>query len=107
MKVLKGIGKFFSFIGVFLLVLIISIYCIGLIFCYGPSVHARNLFVTTLLETGQMKFAVKLFMSDAKVKEIVDSNKMEVFDEEIDNTLINTESEIDNGFNLYGQNDYC
>ncbi len=95
MKVLKGIGKFFSFIGIFLLVLVISIYCIGLIFCYGPSVHARNLFVTTLLETGQMKFAVKLFMSDDKVKEIVDSNKMEVFDEEVDNTLINTESEID------------
>ena len=101
MKVLKGIGKFLSFIGIFLLVLVISIYCIGLIFCYGPSVHARNLFVTTLLETGQMKFAVKLFMSDAKVKEIVDSNKMEVFDEEVDNTLINTESEIDkNGIEL-------
>ena len=56
MKVLKFIGKFFSFIGVFLLVLLVVIYAAGLIFCYGPSVHARNLFVTTMLETGQMKF---------------------------------------------------
>ncbi len=101
MKVLKGIGKGFSFIGVLLLFLIVAIYCIGLIFCYGPSEHARNLFVTTLLETGQMKFAVKLFMSNDKVQEIVDSNSMETFDEEIDNSLINTDSEIDkNGIEI-------
>ena len=88
MKVLKYIGKFFSFVGIFLLVLLVTIYSAGLIFCYGPSEHARNLFVTTLLETGQMKFVVKLFMSDKKVQAIVDSNSMASFDEEMDSSLI-------------------
>lgn len=101
MKILKFIGKTFSFIGVFLGVLLVTIYGMGLIFCYGPSSHARNLFVTTLLETGQMKFVVGLFMSDEKVQEIVDSNSMAVFDEEVDNTLINLDSELDkNGIEL-------
>ena len=90
MKLLKLIGKTFSFIGVFCLILVVVVYSMGLIFCYGPSEHARNLFVTTLLETGQMKFVVKLFMSDEKVQEIVNSNSMVAFDEEIDNSLINT-----------------
>lgn len=95
MKVLKLFGKIFSFVGVFLLVLLVTVYGMGLIFCYGPSTHARNLFVTTMLETGQMKFVVGLFMSDEKVQEIVDSNSMAEFNEEIDNSLINTDSNID------------
>lgn len=95
MKILKLIGKIFSFVGVFLLVLLVTVYGMGLIFCYGPSEHARNLFVTTMLETGQMKFVVNLFMSGDKIQEIVDSNSMTTFNEEMDNSLINTESEID------------
>ena len=84
MKILKVIGKFFSFVLVFIVLLVAIVYSMGLIFCYGPSTHARNLFVTTLLETGQMKFVVKLFMSDENVQKIVDSNSMSSFDEEID-----------------------
>lgn len=101
MKFLKFIGKFFGFVGIFLLTVLITVYSVGLIFCYGPSVHARNLFITTLLETGQMKFAVNLFMSKDKVQDIVDSNSMTTFDEEIDNSLINTNTNIDkNGIEL-------
>ena len=95
MKFIKGLGKFFSFIGIFLVFLLVTIYSIGLIFCYGPSVHARNLFVTTLLETGQMKFMVKLFASNKLVQEIVNDNSMAAFTEEVDEDLINMESELD------------
>ncbi len=95
MKFIKGLGKFFSFIGVFLVFLLVTIYSIGLIFCYGPSVHARNLFVTTLLETGQMKFMVKLFASNKLVQKIVNDNSMAAFTEEVDEDLINMESELD------------
>lgn len=91
MKVLKIIGKSFSYIGILLLILLIIIYLMCLIFCYGPSIHARNLFVTTILETGQMKFTVKLFMGNDKIQEIVNENSMSSFDEEIDNSLINTD----------------
>jgi len=101
MKFLKVLGKLFSFIGVFIVLLVAIVYSMGLIFCYGPSEHARNLFVTTLLETGQMKFVVKLFMSDENVQKIVDSNSMASFSEEIDNSLINTEEIEDiNGIEL-------
>lgn len=90
MKLLKIIGQCFSFLGIFLAFLLISAYGMGLIFCYGPSVHARNLFVTTLLETGQVKFVVGLLMNDESVQKIVDANSMATFDEEMNDKLINT-----------------
>ena len=68
MKFLKVIGKFFGFIGVFLAVLLVTLYGTGLIFCYGPSVHARNLFITTILETGQMKFLAGMLCGVLKSK---------------------------------------
>lgn len=101
MKFVKLIGRFFSFIGVFLLISLVVVYSVGLIFCYGPSIHARNLFVTTMLETGQLKFVVGLLMSDEKVQEIVNSNSMAAFGDEVDNSLINTNTSIDkNGIEL-------
>ncbi len=93
MKVLKVIGKGLSFIGVFLLVVIVTLYSSLLLICYGPSTKARNLFVTTFLETGALKFMVKLVMTDAKVQEVVDSNSLKEMDSEVDTDLINVNSE--------------
>ena len=95
MKVLKGTLKFFSFIGVFIIFLLITIYAMGLLFCYGPSTHARNLFITTFLESGQMKFIAKLFMSSEEIQKIVDANSMTTLDIKQDNELINTNSDLD------------
>lgn len=95
MKVLKGIGKIFSFLGVFLLVLVVTVYAMGLIWLYGPSKHARDELVLTLLESGQLKFVVKLFMSDEKVKEISEANKMKTMDVVQDESLIDTNSNLD------------
>lgn len=101
MKIVKIIGKAFSFVGIFLISLVVMVYSMGLIFCYGPSIHARNLFVTTLLETGQMKFIVKLFMGSEKIQEIVDSNSLSSFNESVDNSLIDTSQIHDiNGIEL-------
>lgn len=95
MKFLKFLCKTFSFVGIFLAVLLVTVYGMGLIFCYGPSTHARNLFITTILETGQMKFLAGMFMSSDKIQEIVDSNSMADLDEEMDDSLINTKSDLD------------
>ena len=62
-----------------------------LIFCYGQSKSARDIFVTTMLETGQMKFVVGLVMDQDSVKEIVESNSMKSMKEEVDNDLIKVE----------------
>ena len=93
MKVLKVIGKGLSFVGVFLLIVVITLYSSLLLICYGPSTKARNLFVTTFLETGALKFMVKLVMTDAKVQEVVDSNSLKEMDSEVDTDLINVNSE--------------
>lgn len=87
-KIFKLLGKSLSFIGVLLLFLILNIYLMCLIFCYGPSKSARDLFVTTMLETGQMKFVVSLVMPSDKVQAIVDSNSMSAMEEEVDSNLI-------------------
>ena len=91
-KVMKIILKSLSFIGVFLVILLVTVYSMGLLICYGPSKHAKNLFVTTFLETGQMKFVVSLFMSKDDIQAVVDSNSMTTFDEEMDNSLINIDN---------------
>ena len=95
MKVLKGIGKVFSFIGIFLLVLLITVYAMGLLFCYGPSQHARDLFITTFLESGQMKFVAKLFMGKDSIQKIVDQNSMTTLDTEQDKTQIKVDEKLD------------
>ena len=74
--VLKGVGKFFAWLGVTLIgIVVILVLCINLI-VHGPSTEAKNLFVTTMLETGQMKWVVGLFLSQEEVEEIVNHNAM-------------------------------
>lgn len=91
MKLLKFVGKFLSFVLAFVVFLVLNLYLMCLIFCYGPSKSARDIFVTTMLETGQMKFVVGLVMDQDSVKEIVDSNSMKSMKEEVDNDLIKVE----------------
>lgn len=54
----------------------------------GPSGEARSLFVTTLLETGKMKFVVGMFVPEDEVKRIVERNSMITMEEDTDETLI-------------------
>ena len=91
MKLLKFVGKFLSFVLVLVLFLVLNLYLMCLIFCYGPSKSARDIFVTTMLETGQMKFVAGLVMDQDSVKEIVESNSMKSMKEEVDNDLIKVE----------------
>ena len=90
-KVVKFILKGLSFIGIFILFVIITVYTSLLIICYGPSKKARNVFVTTLLETGALKFVVGLVLPDDKVNEIVNQNSLQEMDTEQDLTLIHVE----------------
>ena len=62
MNVVKLIGKVFSFIAVALGFILITLFLTLFIICHGPSKSARNLFVTTVLETGQLKFLASVFL---------------------------------------------
>lgn len=98
MNVVKSIGKIFSFIGITLGVIIITLFLTIFLICHGPSESARNLFVTTILETGQLKFLASVFLSDSEISEIVSQNSLSTMQEEVDTGLItvdeNTEKEL-------------
>lgn len=87
-KVLIIIGKVFSFIGVTLLALVVAVLLIVFTICHGPSKSARDMFVTTVLESGQLKFAARIFLSKSTIKEIVKNNSLKDMDAEVDTSLI-------------------
>ncbi|MCD8332076.1 MAG: phosphodiester glycosidase family protein [Oscillospiraceae bacterium] len=55
---------------------------------HGPSQTARDLFVTTVLESGQLKFVASLFLSDEEISDIVSRTSIEQMDTKIDSGLI-------------------
>lgn len=59
--------------------------------CGSTSPSAKRTFVTTLLETGQLKFLVSWFVPSDEVQEIVNNNSMEKLDEDVDTALISFE----------------
>lgn len=80
-------------------VLIFSIFMIT----HGPSENAKNIFVTTMLETGQMKWLVGLFMEEDEINRIINSNSMEALEDDTNEELIEVTSEKEdiNEINVY------
>ncbi len=90
-KALSIIGKVFSFLGVTLGMIFIALVLTITLICHGPSESAKELFATTILETGQLKFLANVFLSKNELQEIVDKNSLQDMDDEVDENLINTE----------------
>lgn len=86
--ILKYLGRIllvlFTTIAWVALVLVISINML----VNGPSEEARSLFVTTLLETGKLKFVVGMFVPEDEVQAIVNRNSMVAMEQDTDETLI-------------------
>lgn len=84
---LRGLLILVTFIVILFFVLLISLSMI-----HSESFPtAMKVSVTTFLETGQMKFILHLFLSNDRIKEIVDENSLKKFDEQVDSTLIKVE----------------
>lgn len=94
-KALRYILRGLVMLGMFLIMAVITLYSTLLLICYGPSEKARNLFVTTFLETGALKFVVGLVMPSDKVQAIVDSNSLGAMDTEMDTNLIDVTDKSD------------
>ena len=90
-KALSIIGKVFSFLGITLGMVFIALVLTITLICHGPSESAKELFATTILETGQLKFLANVFLSKDELQEIVDKNSLQEMDVEVDENLINTE----------------
>ncbi len=88
-------GIILRLVGGFLIVLLTAVVILAAtllismkMICSDANPAAQSMFVTTLLETGQMKSLASWFVSPEKIQKIVDANSMKTFDEAVDDTLI-------------------
>lgn len=96
-KIITGIGKGFLFLITFVAVLALTVLICVKMICSDISPTAKRVFVTTMLETGQLKFLASWFVSEAEIKELVNSNSMPVFNEAVDTSKIVIDSGISSG----------
>lgn len=70
--------------------------CVKMI-CSDISPTAKRVFVTTMLETGQLKFLASWFVSEEEIGEIVKANSMPEFNETVDASKIVIDSGVSSG----------
>ena len=73
-----------TFVAALALTLLISLKMI----CSSAFPSAQQMFVTTILETGQLKFLASWFLSSEEIQEIVDKNSMKALNASVDTALI-------------------
>lgn len=84
----KVIGRIVFVVLTFLLVTVAGAYTTMWIICHGPSLAARDLFVSTILETGQMKFLASWYFSEEEILAITGRNGMQTITDNVDAGLI-------------------
>lgn len=65
-----------------------TVYMAMRMICGDSSPAAKKMFVTTILETGQLKFLASWFLSADEIQALVDENSMEEWHEEVDTSMI-------------------
>lgn len=96
-KALRILGKVGFFLLVFLLILVGTLFAAGKMIAGDTSPAAKEMFITTLLETGQLKFLASLFASPEEIQAVVDGNSMATFSGEIDTSLIQIKTSKESG----------
>ena len=88
----KKIGKillqFMAFLMTFVVAVVLTLFISLKMFCSDNFPYVQQTFVTTILETGQLKFLASLFLSSEEIQQIVDENSMKDFNVAIDTDLI-------------------
>ncbi len=84
-KILLKIG---AFLGTFLVVAVLTVAISLAMICSDAFPSAQQMFVTTILETGQLKFLASIFLSAEDIQQIVDKNSMQTLNSEVDSGLI-------------------
>ena len=90
----------FKFLGRFLIVLLITVIFVLIallitmrLICSDISEGAKELFATTILETGQMKFLAGMYLSNDEIQKLVNRNSVQAMSTEVDTSLIKANSE--------------
>lgn len=71
-----------------LAVLAITLFLSLNMICGETSPKAKQTFVTTILETGQLKFLASWFLSPEEIQSVVDSNSMEQMNDAVNSDLV-------------------
>ncbi len=86
--VLEYTGKVAAVFFTVILAIVMTLFFSLKMMCSDSFPAAQRMFVTTILETGQLKFLASWFLSPEEIQEIVDTNSMKEFNEEVDDSLI-------------------
>ena len=90
------VGVFFLKMMAFLLTLVAALAVVLLLtlnmLCSDKYPSVQRTFVTTILETGQLKFLASWFLSPEEIQEIVNQNSMQAFNNEVNTDLIHSGS---------------
>jgi len=87
-RIFAGIGKALLLIITLAVMLLTTVLLSLKLICSDAFPSAQRMFVTTILETGQLKFLASVFLSSDKIQAIVDSNSMSTLEGEVDSALI-------------------
>ncbi len=87
-KIGKIALKASAFLLTFVLALVLTVFISLSMICSSSFPAAQQMFVTTILETGQLKFLASVFLSPEQIQEIVDKNSMKDLNEAVDTDLI-------------------
>ena len=91
----KMAGVFFktmAFVLTAIAALVITLLLTLNMLCSDVYPNVQRTFVTTILETGQLKFLASWFLSSEEIQEIVNQNSMQAFNNEVDTDLIDSGS---------------
>lgn len=82
------VGRFFAIFGLTLLFIIIFLFGLITITFNGPSVSARNLLVSTLMETSAAKFIPRMYFSEEEIQTIMAGNTAVAVNEISDSSMV-------------------
>ena len=81
---LRALALLLTFAAALALTVLLSLRMI----CSDAFPASQQIFVTTILETGQLKFLASWFLSPEEIQDIVDQNSMQALDAQVDSSLI-------------------
>lgn len=93
----KVIGRLLLVIFTFLAVTLAGAYFTMFEIVNGPSETAKDLFVSTIMETGQLKFLASWYFTKEEILEITNRNSMGTNDAEVDTSLISIGGQTSQG----------
>ena len=89
-NIFKFIGRGIAVILITVLFILITLLITMKLICSDISGGAKELFATTILETGQMKFLASMYLSDEEIQKLVNRNSVQAMNTEVDTSLIKT-----------------